>query len=106
MSGCIFVYITNPDQETAVRVARHLLERRLIACANIHPITSLYWWQGKIEEGGEVVLIAKTMPERFEAVRREVEAIHPYSVPCIVEIDANANESWFTWLRQEIEHSG
>lgn len=106
MSGCILVYITNPDHETAVRVARQLLEKRLIACANIFPITSLYWWEGEITEAGECVLIAKTMPEQYKEVQREVERVHPYTVPCVIEIDANVNDKYFSWLRGEISHSG
>lgn len=106
MSGCILVYITNPNQETAVRVARHLLEKRLIACANIFPITSLYWWEGKIAEEAECVLIAKTMPEQYKEVQHEVERVHPYTVPCVIEIDAGVNDKYFAWMRAAISHSG
>jgi len=47
------VYITCRDEKEAVKISRHLLNKRLIACSNIHPIRSLYWWKGKIQDGKE-----------------------------------------------------
>ena len=98
MNDIIYVYITNPNKEEAALVARHLLKKHLIACANMFPISSLYWWEGEIEEGNEVVLIAKTTAEQYDAVKREVEEIHPYEVPCIVQIPAQANAPYYEWL--------
>lgn len=102
MKDIIYVYITNPSHEEAVLLARHLLKKRVIGCANLIPITSLYWWEGKIEEGGEVVLLAKTNGDMYEAVRREVESVHPYSVPCVVRIPVSANERYFEWLQESL----
>src|SRR5690606_25413506 len=102
MSGLIYVYITAPSSDEARRIARHLLEGRLIACANILPIASMYWWEGAIEEAAEAVLIAKTTADRYESVRAEVERIHPYSVPCIVQFSVAANPAYEKWLRESL----
>ena len=99
----VLVYITNPSEEKAKEIARKLLEKRLIACGNIFPINSLYWWEGKIADEEEWVLICKTTEERFEAVKAQVEDIHPYDVPCILKIPANANTKYFEWLKGVIE---
>jgi periplasmic divalent cation tolerance protein len=48
MSKPVFIYITNPSKKEAKRLAKHLIEKRLIACANIFPIESLYWWKNKL----------------------------------------------------------
>jgi periplasmic divalent cation tolerance protein len=99
----IFVYVTNPDEKVAKRIAIHLLKRRLIACANIFPVDSAYWWKGKIEDEEEYVLIAKTKKGNWEKVKREIKKIHPYSVPCITRINVEANKEYEKWLRKEVK---
>ncbi|MBD3389109.1 MAG: divalent cation tolerance protein CutA [Candidatus Altiarchaeales archaeon] len=97
----IIAYITNQDMEAAKKVASHLLGKRLIACANLMPIESMYWWRGKVEEGSEVVAIVKTRRENWEKVKEEVLRIHPYETPCIMRIDAEANRGYEEWIREE-----
>lgn len=99
MNNFIFIYITNPNKTTAKKIARHLLKKRLIACANIFPITSLYWWHGKITDDNEVVLIAKTLNKNFLRVKRVMEKIHPYDIPCIIKIPVSSNKKYFHWLK-------
>ncbi|MBU0763139.1 MAG: divalent cation tolerance protein CutA [Candidatus Altiarchaeota archaeon] len=53
-------YITYPDLETAERILDRLFELKLIACANILPVKSVYRWRGKIEKSDEVVSLVKT----------------------------------------------
>jgi len=98
----ILVYITNPTKAEANKIARVLLKKHLIACANIFPIESLYRWQGKIADESEFVLIAKTKKENYNKVKKEVEKIHSYSIPCIIQIPAQANEKYFEWLKGEV----
>lgn len=95
------IYITCPNEAEAQRIAQHLLEMRLVACANIFPIQSLYWWEGNLCNESESVLLVKTMPDLWEAVKEAVEAIHPYQVPCIVKIVADANERYQNWIKNE-----
>ncbi|MBZ9572838.1 divalent-cation tolerance protein CutA [Patescibacteria group bacterium] len=99
----VFVYITNPTKEEARKIAKHLLEKKLIACANIFPINSLYWWEGKIADESEFVLIAKTTEENFGKVKKEVEKIHSYTIPCIVRISVSSNKKYFDWLKGAIK---
>jgi periplasmic divalent cation tolerance protein len=98
VSQIALAYVPCPNDEQATLIARRLLEKKLIACANIFPIRSIYEWQGKIEEEAEVVLLAKTTPELFLALRAEVEAIHPYDTPCVLRLSGEANEKYFSWL--------
>jgi periplasmic divalent cation tolerance protein len=97
------IYITVPDHETALRIARVLVEERLAACANIlGPITSIYWWDGKLNEEGEVALIAKTTQEQLSALIARVKAIHPYQVPCIVAWPiAAGHQPYLDWISAE-----
>jgi len=96
----IFIYITNPTKKEARKIAKYLLEKKLIACANIFPIDSLYRWKGKIANEKEFVLIAKTKKANFEKVKKEVEKIHSYTVPCIVKIPVSSNEKYYKWLNE------
>ncbi|GBD34818.1 Divalent-cation tolerance protein CutA [bacterium HR35] len=100
----IFIYITNPNKKTALKITTELLKQKLIGCANIFSIDSLYSWQGKIVKDKEYVLIAKTLDKNYEKVKKLVEKIHPYSVPCILKIKINdVNEKYLKWLKEVVK---
>jgi periplasmic divalent cation tolerance protein len=100
----ILIYITCKDREEAEKISKHLLEKKLIACANIFPIESFYWWKGKIEEDQEVVIIAKSLKKKFEEVKREVKKVHSYEIPCILQIKVEkVNEEYLRWIKKEVE---
>jgi periplasmic divalent cation tolerance protein len=81
----VFVYTTYPSIVEAERIGRELVQRRLCACVNILPgMVSLYWWEGAIERGEEVVMIIKTRAALAEAVREAVRQLHSYSTPAIL----------------------
>lgn len=103
MNDFIFIYITNPNKEEARKIAMHLVEKKLIACAVIFDgVNSIYPWEGKIADEEEVILIAKTSEKNFERVKEEVEKIHSYSIPCIVKIPVSSNKKYFDWVKSEI----
>ena len=79
----VFVYITSRDFDEAMKIARHLLEKKLIACANIFPIRSMFLWEGKVEECNEFAIICKTKAEKFKEIKDEVRKVHSYEVPCV-----------------------
>lgn len=101
----LLLYITNPSQAVAKKVALHLLKKRLGACANIFPVHSAYLWRGRIEKTREWILIFKTISRNYKAVEKEIKKIHPYKVPCIMKISASANRDYEKWLRKEIKLS-
>jgi len=100
----ILVYIVSANKKEAKTIAKQLLLKKLIACANILPTESLYWWKGKIANEKEVVLVAKTVDVNFKNIKKEVEKIHSYDIPCIVKIPAEANKNYFDWVKKEIKH--
>jgi periplasmic divalent cation tolerance protein len=101
----VFVYTTYPSIVEAERIGGELVQRRLCACVNILPgMVSLYWWEGAIERGEEVVMIIKTRAALAEAVRQAVRQLHSYSTPAILvlpieSVDPNYN----AWLMAETE---
>lgn len=94
-------YITHPDSDTAHRIANQLVEEKLVACANILPIESMYWWQGAVQREGEVVSIVKAPPEKEKSVEDRVRELHPYEVPCIIRMEVHANADYEAWIRDE-----
>ena len=98
-----FLYITAGSTDEATRLARALVEERLVACANVFPgVTSLYWWEGAVQEGSEAVLVAKTGEERVEAVIARVKALHSYSCPCVVALPIlGGNPDYLAWIGAE-----
>lgn len=73
------------DSETAARLARQLVDERLIACANLLPgITSIYRWKGEVQTEGEVLMILKTQDATLNRLVQRLQEIHPYDVPEVV----------------------
>ena len=103
----ILFYIPCPDQAVAEKISRTLLEEKLIACSNIIPgMKSMYWWEGKIETSSEYILILKTL-ERSDAhklIEKRVQELHPYSVPCVIQLPVAAiNDSFKNWLEESLK---
>jgi periplasmic divalent cation tolerance protein len=82
-----FVYMTAGSLAEAQNIGRGLVSAGLAACVNIFPhMTSIYAWEGKIEEASEVVMIAKTSEARIAELIAKVKSLHSYTVPCIVSL--------------------
>jgi periplasmic divalent cation tolerance protein len=97
----LFAYVTCRDEAEAERIARALVEERLAACVNLIPgMRSLYRWQGAIEEGREVVLLAKTTAPRAEALTARVKTLHSYTCPCVALLPViGGDPGYLAWLR-------
>ncbi len=105
MERAVFVYTTYPSIVEAEQAGRALVERRLCACVNILPgMVSLYWWQGKIDRGEEVVMIIKTRASLAEPVRAAVKQMHSYSTPAILVLPVeNVDPDYHAWIVTETE---
>ena len=99
----VTLYITAPDLETAGALARTMVEEQLAACANLFPgMTSVYRWEGKVQEESEVVVLLKTRVGLRDAAIRRVEELHPYDVPCVVAWESRGgNEAYLRWVQSE-----
>lgn len=96
----LLIYVTHPDRDCAQRITDALLNDKLIACANVFPIESAYWWQGNIEREGEIVSLVKTIPAHWERLVARVTELHPYDVPCILQMEVTANADYEQWIRE------
>jgi periplasmic divalent cation tolerance protein len=98
-------YITCNDLAEAERIGRALVGERLAACVNLLPgLRSMFWWQGRIEETPEIIVIAKTTAANMDAVVARVKSLHRYSTPCVVFLPVvGGNPPFLDWLRSEMD---
>ena len=98
----ISVYITCKDMKEAKLIAAHLLEKKLIACANIFPVTSMFRWEGKVVDEPEVSMLCKARKESFERIKEETRQLHSYEIPCIVALPWHgSSEDYRKWVEEE-----
>ncbi len=98
MSYCS-IYITVKDEAEARKIGRALVEEKLAACVNIHPINSIYRWRGEILEEDELALEVNTRTELTSAVINRVKALHSYEVPCIISSPIiDSNPDYLKWI--------
>lgn len=104
MTDIRLALITAPDQEVAERLVRTLLEERIIACGNILPgLTSLYWWNGEVECGGEVQIIIKTTAAEVPRLLERVPDLHPYEVPEVLVLPIEEGFGpYLSWVRESV----
>lgn len=81
--GVIAVVTTVGTRDEARAMARALVERKLVACAQISEIESFYLWDGAIQNGPEFRLLLKTSEARYDAVEQAIRALHAYQLPAI-----------------------
>lgn len=101
--SCVFLYVTTTDEAEAKRLGRLLVEENLCACANVlGGMTPIFRWQGRIEEGSEAVLIAKTRGALVERVTARLREAHSYDCPCVVALPvAGGNPEFLSWIVEE-----
>ena len=96
--------LTNlPDADSAGRVARMLIDRRLAACVNIlAPCTSVYRWQDAIETAAEVPVLIKTTLARYPELQAALTEAHPYELPEIVAVPLHEGlPAYLAWIGAE-----
>lgn len=104
MNDAIVVLVTASSETEAKRIARTLLEQKLIACANMVPVQSLFMWEGEIQDEAEVLLILKTQSAVFqEKLVAAIKAIHSYDVPEIIATPiVMGSLDYLQWISKEV----
>ena len=97
------IYITTSTLDEARAIGKELVSSRLAACANIiDQINSIYWWDGKIQDDREVLLIAKTKESLVRELIEKVRSMHSYECPCIVSLPIlDGNKPFLDWIVEE-----
>ncbi len=100
----LLIYTTLADKTSAQVLVRGLLEKNLIACANIlSPGISLYKEGTKVIEACETGVFLKTLPAKKPALLKALKQCHPYDVPCILELESQSlNVAYTKWLQEQL----
>ncbi len=96
----IIVFTTIPNIEEAENLARKIVEVKLAACVQVLPqMKSFYFWEGKVQNDSEYLLLIKTLETKFPALEKFIEEHHSYDVPEIVALSAKqVSESYLKWM--------
>jgi periplasmic divalent cation tolerance protein len=103
----IAVFTTVATREQARTLAEQLVERRLVACAQISEIESYYRWQGAVQHEPECRLLLKTTAAAYAAVEDAIRELHPYDLPAIHAVAfEQAFAPYADWVERECANPG
>ena len=104
MKNIKFFYITAPNKKEAEQIAKKLLDKKLIACANvISNVRSYFVWKNKVQNSKEIIICGKTTSKNQTKIIKAVKSIHSYSVPCVIFFDIkNGNKDFLKWIEQSV----
>ncbi len=108
MSDFIQVTTAIDSEEGAQKIAQTLVEQHLAACVHVAgPITSTYWWHGKMEIEKEWTCAAKTRKELYSDVEKAIREVHPYDEPEIIALPiVDGSQSYLEWIAAETAGMG
>ena len=109
MSDQVVVALTTcPDEASAQAVATALVQERLATCVNrISGVRSTYFWDARLQDEAEILLIIKTTAGRLDELRRRLGALHPYELPELLAIAVTGgNERYLDWVRKGVQRKG
>jgi periplasmic divalent cation tolerance protein len=100
----ILITTTLPGRDAAEALATALVEERLAACVQVFgPVESTYRWEGAVERAKEWSLHAKTTLDRRDALMARIDDLHPYEVPEIVAVRADAvSPEYLAWASAQV----
>ncbi len=99
----VWVYVTASTRDEALKIGRAVVQERLAACANvIDGLTSVYWWEGAVQEDPEAALVLKTRADLLEPLAARIRELHSYTCPCVVALPVlGGNPDFLAWIREE-----
>lgn len=99
----VIVMVTTASQDEAVKIADQVVRSRLAACASTIPtVRSTYWWEGKLMNDEESLLLIKTTSDKFNSLEERIRKIHSYKVPEIIAIPvSNGFPPYLEWIHRE-----
>jgi len=97
--------VTVPNIDEGQKIARNLVESKLVACVNIiKNISSIYRWKGEIEEDSEHLLLIKTTEEKSDLLIQKISEIHSYANPeCIGLKIEKGSKKYLNWIKDVVD---
>ncbi len=98
----LVAFSTTEKKEDAEKIAKHLVDKRIVACVNVLKIEkSFYRWKGKTEMHGEYLLIMKLPKKNFDRLDAAIRIIHPYSTPELIAMKVEKSGSKYAnWVKR------
>jgi len=108
LTEALIVFTAFANEADAARVARVLVEERLVACANLLPgARSIYRWRDGVQDEREVVVLMKTRKQDWTALLSRLHELHPYETPeCIAVRIAAGAPRYMAWLEESLAPEG
>lgn len=109
MSDQVILALTScPDEASAQAVATALVQERLATCVNrLGGVRSTYFWDARLRDEAEILLIIKTTAGRLDDLQARLGALHPYELPELIAIAvACGNEGYLDWVRMGVQRKG
>lgn len=99
----VVVMVTTSNQDEAAKIAEHVVKARLAACASTIPtVRSIYWWEGKIMNDQESLVLIKTTADKFSSLQKAIQTLHSYKVPEIMAIPVvDGLLPYLEWVNRE-----
>lgn len=103
MTDARIVLVSVPDEGEGLRIARLLVEEKLIACGSLVPgVTSVFRWEGEVREEREHLLVLKSDTSRTAGILRRIPEVHPYDVPEVLVLEVESgHEPYLRWIAAE-----
>jgi|SRR5665647_468312 periplasmic divalent cation tolerance protein len=101
----IIVLATTANKAEAEKISQALLKERLIACANIiNPVTSFFFWSGKIERAEECLMVMKSRRDLFAELAERLKGLHSYEVPEVLAIPiVEGSAAYLDWISEVLK---
>lgn len=98
----VLIITTIHKKQDAIDIGNGLLKAKLIACYNLFPVESAYWWKGKILSEKETMMILKTKDSNFKKIQDHMKKHSGYEVPEVIAIKpSQVNKPYLNWIKKE-----
>jgi len=99
----IFIYTTCATEEEAKKLGGLIFEKKLGACVDYWPVSSMFNWHGQLKQISQIMLSIATFENKLEDVNDLISEHHSYSVPMIAGVDVRRiNRAYREWMTQEV----
>ena len=98
------VLATAPSKDVALDLARALVDRRLAACVNVVAATSVFRWEGEVQQEDEHLMVIKTRRTYVDDIKDLFSEMHPNDLPELIALEVeDGSAEYLKWVRDETE---
>ena len=100
----LLVQTSCPDNDSAIKLARRIIENKVAACVNVLPeVTSIYEWKGEVKQDSEILLLIKTSKSRYLDLQAIICDLHPYELPEVIAVPISEGlPDFLSWINDSV----